>query len=258
MLPARPSASTAWRDVTERVEQSRRLTRLQRIREVIGAVNAAIVRIRDRRQLFEEFCRIAVEQGEFVLARIIEFDRDGSARIAASTEPDPRCSRRWWTLTTRTRRTRTACLPWRARSASRSFPTTSPTTRGSRTAPPLTREGKLRAGAGCRWCSTSASPASWCCARAKAGFFDQEESRLLTEMVSNISFALELMDKQERIAYLALYDSLTACHRTLFHDRLTQGIKAARPANSKVALLLVDLERSSHHDTLGRASAIAC
>ncbi len=88
----------------------------------------------------------------------------------------------------------------------------------------------------------------------EAGFFDQEESRLLTEMVSNISFALELMDKQERIAYLALYDSLTGLpNRTLFHDRLTQGIKAARPANSKVALLLVDLERfKAINDTLGQ------
>ena len=31
------------------------------------------------------------------------------------------------------------------------------------------------------------------------GFFDQEELRLLSEMVSNISFALELMEKQDRL-----------------------------------------------------------
>ena len=63
------------------------------------------------------------------------------------------------------------------------------------------------------------------------GFFDQEELRLLAEMVANISFALELIDKQDRINYLALYDPLTGLpNRTLFHERLTQAIDGARRA----------------------------
>ena len=41
------------------------------------------------------------------------------------------------------------------------------------------------------------------------GMFDEEESRLLLEMVSNLSFALELMDKRQKLDYLAYYDALT-------------------------------------------------
>jgi diguanylate cyclase (GGDEF)-like protein len=90
----------------------------------------------------------------------------------------------------------------------------------------------------------------------EAGFFDHEELRLLSEMVSNISFALELIAKQEQISYLALYDSLTGLpNRTLFQDRLTQAITAARAGKSKVALLLIDLERfKAINDTLGQGA----
>src|SRR5260221_14564 len=85
-------------------------------------------------------------------------------------------------------------------------------------------------------------------------FFDQEEMRLLTEMVSNISFALELIEKQDRIAYLALYDALTGLpNRALFHERLTQAIDSARRGGAAFALALIDFERfKAINDTLGQ------
>src|SRR5262249_9557434 len=43
----------------------------------------------------------------------------------------------------------------------------------------------------------------------EAGYFDQDEIRLLEELTANISFALELLAKQDQISYLALYDTLT-------------------------------------------------
>ena len=51
------------RDVTELKRQEARIGRLSRIRDVLGQMNAAIVRIHDRQQLFEETCRIAAEHG---------------------------------------------------------------------------------------------------------------------------------------------------------------------------------------------------
>src|SRR5258708_26222190 len=76
------------RDITEQIGHRRRIERLSRIRELLGALNAAIVRIRERAALFEEFCRIAVARGGFVLARIIEVDREGRVSLAATTESD--------------------------------------------------------------------------------------------------------------------------------------------------------------------------
>ncbi|MBI2292857.1 MAG: EAL domain-containing protein, partial [Betaproteobacteria bacterium] len=59
-----------FRDITERRNQEQKITRLSRIRVVMSAINSLIVRVRDRQELFNESCRIAVEQGGFGIAWI--------------------------------------------------------------------------------------------------------------------------------------------------------------------------------------------
>ena len=85
-------------------------------------------------------------------------------------------------------------------------------------------------------------------------FFDQEELALLSEMVSNLEFALELQSKQERLNYLALYDPLTGLpNRTLFQDRLTQAIEASRRSGTMLSLAVFDIERfKAINDTIGQ------
>ncbi|MCD6043139.1 MAG: response regulator receiver modulated diguanylate cyclase/phosphodiesterase with sensor(s), partial [Burkholderiales bacterium] len=224
---------------TERVEQRQRIERLSRIRELLGSLNSSIVRIRERDLLFDEFCRIAVSRGGFVLARIIELDADGKASLAATTESDPAVFRGMIDAYNRD--------PAAAHSlfaqALRTGEAVISNDRGGNYALallPMKVDGRL---------------AGLVALRAReAGFFDQEELRLLAEMVSNISFALELIARQERISYLALYDSLTGLpNRTLFHERLTQAIAAARGSGHTLALTLIDLERfKAINDTLGQ------
>ena len=64
----------AARDITERKNQELKIGRLNRVLSVLSGINSAIVRIRDRQKLFEEACRIAVEHGNFGMAWISEFD----------------------------------------------------------------------------------------------------------------------------------------------------------------------------------------
>src|SRR2546426_714096 len=89
---------------------------------------------------------------------------------------------------------------------------------------------------------------------SEVGYFDQDEVNLLAELAANVSFALELMHKQDRITYLALYDPLTGLpNRTLFHERLTQSLQSAGRNNASLALVLIDLERfKAINDTLGQ------
>src|SRR5260221_7856402 len=47
------------RDVTERREHERKLTRLSRVHAVLSGINSAIVRVRSRADLFRGVCRIA-------------------------------------------------------------------------------------------------------------------------------------------------------------------------------------------------------
>jgi diguanylate cyclase (GGDEF)-like protein len=86
------------------------------------------------------------------------------------------------------------------------------------------------------------------------GFFDDEEIRLLNELAGDIAFALEYVEKEAKLNYLAYYDPLTGLpNSTLFRDRLAQFLEGSDHDGRAVALLLVDLDRFTHlNDTLGR------
>ena len=57
-------------DITERKQAETEISHLNRVYAVLSGINTLIVRVRDRDELFEEACRIAVEQGEFRMAWI--------------------------------------------------------------------------------------------------------------------------------------------------------------------------------------------
>ena len=239
------------RDITEQMEHRARIERLSRIRELLGTINSAIVRVRERDLLFDEFCRIAVSRGGFVLARIIELDKHGRAGLAATTEPDPELLRAMIDDYNRDPAGAESLFAQALRSGKS---VVSNDLAGDVRVNPKQRAALTRGGN----YSLALLPlevdgrlAGLVALRAREpGFFDQEELRLLSEMVSNISFALELMDKQERISYLALYDPLTGLpNRSLFNERLTQAIARG----GALALALIDLERfKSINDTLGQ------
>jgi len=232
--------------------QRHRLARLSRIRDIASAVNSALVRLRERGALFGEFCRIAAARGGFVLARIVELGRDGVARIAATTESDRTLFQQMVDSYNRDPQHAESLLAEALRSGQQVVANDIANDPRVKNREALTRDGNyalallpLRVGD---------RVAGMVTLRAReAAFFDQEELSLLSEMVSNISFALELMEKQEQVSYLALYDSLTGLpNRTLFHDRLTQAVQAA--GKRKLALLLVDLERfKAINDAFGQS-----
>ena len=229
------------RDVTDRVGQRERLERLARIRELLGATNAAIVRLRDRGELFAEFCRIAVETGGFLGGRVLDFDSStGKLRVAVATDGwgalgevveaynrDPQGSQSLLALALRGGQPvvsndvhtdlKDKQREWRLPRAVRSvgyFPLFI----GKRI------EGALAVVA------------------AERDVFDEAEVKLLSELASNLSLALERGQQQQRIDYLAYYDILTGLpNRRLFYERLDQAL-AVRDA-AKVALVTFDVER---------------
>src|SRR5262249_32433702 len=55
----------------------------------------------------------------------------------------------------------------------------------------------------------------------ETGVFDEEEVKLLEELVGDIAFALDHLAKEERLNYLAYYDALTGlANSALVHERL--------------------------------------
>jgi len=251
-------------EIVERTRAEARVASLNRIYAVLSGINATIVRVHDRDELFTESCRIAVEQGKFSLAWIGLLMPAGGA-LAAQLKPvawnsahgavdDALC--RGVSIDTAqgsfgrvVREQRTVVCNDLAASAETFFPNDA-LVRGylSKALFPLLIAGK--------------SAGVLALYAADRGMFDEAELELLKELAGDISFALEYIEKSEQLDYLVYYDALTGLpNRSLIHDRLSQLLQVARPESNgsgQVALVLINIERFKNiNDSFGRHSGDA-
>jgi diguanylate cyclase (GGDEF)-like protein len=89
--------------------------------------------------------------------------------------------------------------------------------------------------------------------------FGAEELNFLEATSSVLSTALQRIDSEARLAYLAQFDPLTGLpNRALLADRFSQMIVQARRRGSPLAVLFIDLDQFKDvNDTLGHAGGDA-
>ena len=250
--------TSVWVDITARMEAEHKIYRLNRVHTVLSNINAALVRTKNREELFDDACRIAVEDGGFGVAWIGVFNRfsgrvDSVAWAGADavelqvTEAASRdLAHAGYELLSQCIRSRKPALQ---NDISRNVDTAGALQRraaelGYRSVIflPLIVNNEVAGVLG----MFSKEP----------GYFTDDEVRLLTNLSGDVAFALEVIDKETRINYLAYYDSLTGLpNRTLFHERLGQLVHGAQQRGLKLALLAVDIRRFRFvNESLGRQS----
>jgi diguanylate cyclase (GGDEF)-like protein len=257
--PGRVRWFNTLQDITEMVAAEQRIKRLNRIYAVLSGINAAIVRIRDRRELFQESCRIAVEVGRFVMAWIGVVDREASivkpvasaGNVGAFFDTAPMAV--------------TEGAPGGHGFAGRAIRSRLPAISNDvKNDPQRLMRGELDE----RGINSLAvipvivngeAVGVLALYAADVGFFDDEEMRLLAELAGDVAFALDHIEKAEKLDYISYYDPLTGVpNRTLFHERLKLQLEDAARENAKVALQIVDIERfKTINDTLGRQAGDA-
>jgi PAS domain S-box-containing protein/diguanylate cyclase (GGDEF)-like protein len=243
------------RDITQHKADEAGIVRLNRIYSVLSGINTTIVRIRDQQELFKEACRIAVEHGKFIFAWIGMFDA-GTQQITpvaraghedgyldqinlTSIEDAPGNCR--LTAEALTQVKPVICNDiaaedrienWRGEALKRGY--------RSLVVFPLTVE--------------SRPVGVFVLYAPETGVFDDEEMRLLSEMAGDISFALDNLEKEKRLNYLAYFDAITGLpNRALFLDRANQRIRAVHDGKKAFSVILLDPERfSSINETFGR------
>ena len=241
------------KDVTENKAQQKRIERLSRVHALMSGINAAIVRISERAELFRETCRIAVSEGGFATARVIELDDKGVARLAATTETDSRVFQEVLDSYNRDPAGSTSLFGQALRGGK-------PVVSNDLVRDPRVQERATLASEGTYALAllpltVEQRTAGVIILRSReAGIFDQEEMALLNELAGDVSFALENIAKTAKLNYLVLHDPLTRlANRTLLAERLGQQIANAGPQGAKFALAALDLERlTTINESLGR------
>jgi diguanylate cyclase (GGDEF)-like protein len=229
-----------------------RIQRLNRVLSVLSSINGLIVRTIDLDELLREACRIAVEAGQFPKAWIGLVDvQTKKLRFAAghgATEAFYQSLRLRLSQDMLDPRNYAATAlkelkPVVVNDLSAERVTLADMTEsGSRAVAvlPLIIDGQ-----GVGVISIHAEV---------AGFFDDEEMKVLSELAADISFALAHLRKSDRIQYLANYDQVTGLpNRGLFSERLSLALQKQTDDGSMLAVVLLDLERFRRiNETLGR------
>src|SRR3989454_550485 len=236
-------------------KERRERRRLTRIREFSSRINWALVRLRERDELFAAISRIAVEVGGLRGARIGMLDpgtkdviwRAWFGSWSEGSGPDA------LQASAREDESGSGLAGKALRALAPAISNDIANDSGRRSREKFLSFG-VRAMAAFPLVVDGAAAGVLGLLASEVGYFDQDEVNLLAELAANVSFALELMHKQDRITYLALYDPLTGLpNRTLFHERLTQSLQSAGRNNASLALVLIDLERfKAINDTLGQ------
>ena len=185
------------RDVDGRVRAERRATRLTGIYATLSKADEAIVRIRHQLPLFEEVCRVLVEQGRLRMAWVGEIDDHGwivpvahagavqghldSIRISVLDVPEGRgptgiAARERDHVFTTDIATDERMAPWRDAALAQEF--------RSCAAFPLVVEDR------CVAVLTAYA--------SEPGFFDEQEVELFDGLAADLSFALEAMQRDEK------------------------------------------------------------
>jgi diguanylate cyclase (GGDEF)-like protein/PAS domain S-box-containing protein len=247
-------------DITEQQRSDIRLKRLSRVYTMLSEINALIVRVSDRQELFSEACRIAVDAGTFSMAWIGVIDLQTSqGKVVAWHGGKPE-------YVSGIKLTAQEDTGDSQRPECRAVRLALPVICNDIAADPsvlCVRDELLARGhksLGCFPLMMAGRPmAVLALYAAEPNAFDEGEARLLLELAGNISFALDHLEKQERLNYLACYDELTGlCNRGLFLERVAQFVRGANAGGDRLVVGLIDLERFKNiNQILGRKSGDA-
>ncbi|MGZ5168947.1 MAG: EAL domain-containing protein [Burkholderiales bacterium] len=246
-------------DITERKKAEDRIVHLNRVYAILSGINTLIVRVRDRDELFREACRIALDEGGFRMAWIGIVDRQSMKIVpGASAGMDEALLASIKGLLSSSESAPKTMIVRAIRDKKAVVSNVSPSD-------PQALLGKKHAEAGVRSLAvlplivSDEAVGVLALYASENEFFHQEELTLLTELAGDIAFAIDHIEKAEKLNYLAYYDVLTGlANRSLFLERVAQYMRSAVSGGHRLAVFLIDLERFKNiNDSLGQAAGDA-
>lgn len=252
-LPA--AALGAIEEAEERMKRAAKVARLECVRAIQSRISSAVLRIRDPRELLQEACKIAVEQGRFPLVWAAELSHSPlRADLVATAGHD----KRHFALAARMLNEELQ----ESGLVARAVQTRCPAVVDDYLAADYFALGKspsedgYRSGIALPLVSGETVTGVVVLYAAEPRYFDAPETKLLSDLASDVSFALDYIAKDKTLATLAYHDALTGlANRQLLHEHLKQALGLAHRLKRVVALVFIDLDHfKSVNDTLGHGA----
>ena len=241
-------------DITEQTRSEASIKYLNRVLSVLSGINTLIVHVIDREELFREACNIAVEAGGFRMAMIVIVDQSTMLPVSViSAGKDEKLLKAVKDVMSSSDDMQTTLVAQAMRENKAVIA-------NDTQSDPRLLFGNQYAGAGVKSMTvipliiSGEAVGALALYASEIEFFHEDEMKLLSELAGDIAYAIDHIDKQDRLNYLAYYDVLTGlANRSLFFDRAAQYIQSAISGGHKLAIGLIDLERFKNiNDSLGR------
>jgi diguanylate cyclase (GGDEF)-like protein len=238
-----------------RRDQELRLQRLTRSYRMLSSTSSAILRSQGRSELLNEVCRIAVELGGYDRVVLSFVDPNArSLRPCACAGTDSKLLRAN-DFSTLDPAARPANLGARAILNGAPVVINDLAAESQPTAP---QQLWLAHG----WPAVAALPlvidgttvGAMTLLSDQRGVFDNAELGVLSELIANLCFALQYLDKDEALQFLAYFDSLTGlAKRPLFCQRLATRLSSGSAELEPLTALVFDVQKlGAINDSLGR------
>ncbi len=246
----------AHENITERKHAEQRISRLHRVSTVMSEVNALVLRVKDRDELFRDACRIAIDTGRFKIAwtgvlhtkplrvEIVAGRHDGTS-TGYFEHLSGELQKHLGTNSLQFEQLIERQLPIVANDIAQSpWMTLGEASRraGARSAIAL----PLVVGAVTRGLVMLYAD--------EVDFFDEDEIKLLRQLAGDLSFAMDHLRQAEQLNHLAYYDALTGhANGMLFNERVAQFLDSAAANHTRLAIGVLDIDRfKSINDVWGR------
>lgn len=246
----------AHENITERKHAEQRIRRLHRVSSMLSDINALIVRVKSRDELFRDACRIVIDTGRFKKAWIGLLHHDPIRVEVVASGHDGSGAEYFQHLHAELAKHVGLINPQFDHLIVRQQPLLSNDIANN---PWMAlRDVSLTAGA------RSAAAVPLVLAAQTRGmlmlysdevdYFDEDEVKLLQELAGDLSFAMDHLGQAEQLNHLAYYDALTGhANSMLFNERVAQFVDGAAANNTRLAIGVLDIERfKSINDVWGR------
>ncbi len=244
------------RDITERRRQEKHISRLTRVLKMLSGVNSAMVRIRQRREILVEACRLATSVGGYASAMValIEPGTRSARAEAWSGSVDSHVAQQLTFSIGDSAGEDTSVIGRVLRTGAAVVCNDLQTLEMTLAARAALMDSGFRSAVAYPLLVDKTPVGALLLTSYDTGAVGDEESRMLRELVANLSFALQYLHKEDEVRFLSYFDPLTSlAKRGLFCERLVRALEPRIGRRGTPAVAVLDIEQlSTINDSFGR------